>query len=304
MFSRQTIKEIEGAAREEGLEPAALLAIADVESGGRAFAMINGRKEPLIRFEGHYFDRLLDDADRQRARAKGLASPRAGAVKNPASQAARWKLLGEAMALDRAAALQSVSWGIGQVMGSHWCDLGYGSVDSLAAEARSGVAGQIALMIRFLKKNGLGKLLKARDWAGFARRYNGPQFRRNRYDSRMAAAYARYAGGEKTPPPVSPLRRGARGAGVLELQRSLTAAGYPLTQDGRFGPATARAVERFQRDQGLPADGIAGPATMAALREAPGENAVPSLTGRVAGIAGDIGRFLQRLRIRWAGRTG
>jgi soluble lytic murein transglycosylase-like protein len=36
MFSKETIREIERAARQAGVEPAALLAIAEVESGGRA----------------------------------------------------------------------------------------------------------------------------------------------------------------------------------------------------------------------------------------------------------------------------
>ena len=141
MFTGETRQEIERMAREAGLEPAALLAIAEVESGGRALATVNDKAEPLIRFEGHYFDRLVEDGKREQARAKGLASPSMGAVKNPASQAARWAMLDKAMAIDRAAALQSVSWGIGQVMGSHWKALGYGSVERLVEEARSGVAG-------------------------------------------------------------------------------------------------------------------------------------------------------------------
>ncbi len=265
MFSGETIKAIEKAAREAGVEPAALLAIAEVESGGNAYAIVDGRPEPLIRFEGHYFDRLLDDGKRAIARAKGLASASAGAVKNPASQAARWRMLAEAMAIDRDAALQSVSWGIGQVMGSHWKALGYGSVEALVVEARSGVGGQMRLMLRFLRANGLIDVLKAHDWAAFARAYNGPRYKVNRYDSRIAAAYARHrraqagrAGG---------LTRGDNGEVVEELQHMLTAAGYPLAPDGRFGPATARAVERFQKEHGLEADGIAGPATLAALRQ-------------------------------------
>ena len=56
--------------------------------------MVDGRDEPLIRFEGHYFDKRLSDADRARARADGIASPVAGEVANPASQEARWRLLG------------------------------------------------------------------------------------------------------------------------------------------------------------------------------------------------------------------
>lgn len=267
VFSAETRTAIERMARAAGIEPAALLAVAEVESGGRAFAVVNGGQEPLIRFEGHYFDRLLPEDRRAEARAKGLAGPKAGAVKNPASQAARWRLLEEAMGIDRAAALQSVSWGIGQVMGAHWKALGYDGVEALVAEARSGVAGQVRLMLRFIEANGLAGLLKARDWTGFARAYNGPGFAANHYDRRMAAAYRRHRG--EAPEVAGPtLRRGDRGEAVADLQRVLTAAGYALTPDGAFGPATARAVERFQADGGLARDGVAGPATMAALRRA------------------------------------
>jgi hypothetical protein len=277
MFSTATIKEIESVARAQGIEPAALLAIAEVESGGRAFANVGGGKEPLIRFEGHYFDRLVADGKRGEARSKGLASPTMGAVKNPASQSARWRLLDEAMAIDRKAALQSVSWGIGQVMGSHWKSLGYGSVESLVDEARSGVAGQVRLMLRFLEKNGLIGVVEARDWSAFARAYNGPRYKVHRYDSRIAAAYARHArdGGQKDK--ANDLRRGDRGEDVADLQRMLTAAGHPLAPDGRFGPATARRVEDFQAETGLAVDGVAGPRTLAALRVAvPGS----AMTGR------------------------
>jgi len=268
MFSAEVKKEIEAVAREAGLEAAALLAIAEVESGGRAFAIVNGKHEPLIRFEGHYFDRFVEDGRRAEVRAKGLASPRMGAVKNPASQAARWRLLEAAMAIDREAALQSVSWGIGQVMGSHWKALGYRSVDSLVAEARSGVVGQVRLMLRFLEANGLIDVIRARDWAAFARAYNGPRYKVHRYDSRIAAAHARYSRGAVAAPRGDLLRRGSRGEAVVDLQRMLTAAGYPLAQDGSFGPATGRAVERFQADHDLAVDAVAGPATMAALKKA------------------------------------
>lgn len=268
MFTAETKTEIEKAAIEAGIEPAALLAIAEVEAGGRAFAVIGGKKEPLIRFEGHYFDRLLDDAKRAAARKKGLASPKAGAVRNPASQAARWRMLDEAMAIDRTAALQSVSWGIGQVMGFHWKALAYESVEALVAEARSSVGGQIRLMLRFLEANGLVEVIGAHDWAAFARAYNGPRYKVHRYDSRIASAYLRYERENGADSKGKALRRGDRGDAVLDLQRMLTACGYPLSQDGRFGPATARAVGRFQADNGLAPSGVAGRDTSAALSRA------------------------------------
>ena len=276
MFELKTAEEIESAAKAAGIEPAALLAIAEVESGGQVFAVVDGRDEPLIRFEGHYFDKRLSDADRARARADGIASPVAGEVANPASQEARWRLLRRAAAIDRQAAYESVSWGLGKVMGAHWRWLGFGSVDALVAEAREGAAGQARLMMRFIDKAGLKRAIEQHDWEAFARGYNGPGFRRHGYDRKIAAAYARHTGGARPPAPrqlpaaagEDLLGRGSQGAAVVDLQQMLTALGYPLDDDGKFGPATERAVKDFQREKGLAADGLVGPDTRAAIRKA------------------------------------
>ena len=68
------------------------------------------------------------------------------------------------------------------------------------------------------------------------------------------------------------LRRGSKGKAVELLQKLLVAQGYKLTRhknrtgiDGDFGPATQRAVKRFQKDEGLVADGIVGKKTWAEL---------------------------------------
>ena len=52
------------------------------------------------------------------------------------------------------------------------------------------------------------------------------------------------------------LRLGMRGADVKQMQRALTAAGYPTTADGQFGPDTRASVKRYQRATGLRATGI------------------------------------------------
>ena len=201
MFTAETRLEIIAIANNLELEPEALLAIADVESGGKGFAIVGGRPEPLIRFEGHYFDRRLSAADRMRARADGLASPAAGAVANPGTQAGRWSLLARACAIDARAANESVSWGIGQVMGAHWAWLGYADVDALIAEARGGVAGQVRLMARYIDKAGLAAAIRRCDWEAFARGYNGPQFRRHGYHVKIAAAYHRFRAESREPLP-------------------------------------------------------------------------------------------------------
>jgi murein DD-endopeptidase MepM/ murein hydrolase activator NlpD len=68
-----------------------------------------------------------------------------------------------------------------------------------------------------------------------------------------------------------PLREGLRGWDVAALQFLLAWHGFPSgTMDGDLGPRTGRALRRYQAWRGLGADGIAGPATIRALRsEAP-----------------------------------
>lgn len=61
--------------------------------------------------------------------------------------------------------------------------------------------------------------------------------------------------------------QGDRGLCVAKLQTLLAIAGYDLEADGRFGPITDQHVRSFQATGGLEVDGLAGPATWAALAD-------------------------------------
>ena len=64
-----------------------------------------------------------------------------------------------------------------------------------------------------------------------------------------------------------PIRAGMRGWDVASLQFLLARTGFPSGSiDGGLGPRTDRALRRFQRWAGLPADGVAGVMTLRALR--------------------------------------
>lgn len=75
------------------------------------------------------------------------------------------------------------------------------------------------------------------------------------------------------------LRYRDQGTEVQQMQQALTALGYSTGgTEGKFGPATEKAVRRFQQDNGLTVDGVAGNATLSLLygKSTGGSAAVPT----------------------------
>jgi len=60
-------------------------------------------------------------------------------------------------------------------------------------------------------------------------------------------------------------KRGSRGEMVRQIQKALAGAGLKVIADGLFGIITEEAVRAFQLKNGLKADGVVGPATLAKL---------------------------------------
>ena len=69
-----------------------------------------------------------------------------------------------------------------------------------------------------------------------------------------------------TPPPTATLKPGDTGTQVEMLQRALLHLGYAAGKvDGNYGSTTVAALKQFQTASKLTADGVLGPATLAAL---------------------------------------
>ena len=99
--------------------------------------------------------------------------------------------------IDDTAALESASWGAFQIMGFHWQRLGYASVQDFVTEMSAGESQQFDAFTRFIETDpALLKALKSRKWAEFAKLYNGPDYLRNLYDTKLQRAYERHAGCE------------------------------------------------------------------------------------------------------------
>ena len=98
------------------------------------------------------------------------------------------------MALDRAAALQSASWGMFQIMGFNYQACGYSSVESFVEDMFKSESEHLSAFVGFIKKNKLAAALKSKNWATFAAAYNGPGYAENHYDTKMEKAYKKFAG--------------------------------------------------------------------------------------------------------------
>ncbi|NNG35383.1 murein L,D-transpeptidase [Nakamurella sp. DB0629] len=64
------------------------------------------------------------------------------------------------------------------------------------------------------------------------------------------------------------LKTGSSGTEVQQLQQQLLDLGYWLeTADGNYGQTTQQAVMAYQKAAGIPADGVAGPQTLEAIKQ-------------------------------------
>lgn len=170
-------------------------AVLDVEARGSGF---DSRGRPTMLFEPHLFWRELGGsvAKRTRAAALGLAYEKWGTKPYPADSYPR---LVQAMAIDETAAIRSASWGLGQLLGSNHRAAGYATPQLMVAAFCDSEAAQLEGMAMFIKAGGLDKHLRAHAWAAFARLYNGPGYAKNKYDTRLAAAYAKWSRINDTP---------------------------------------------------------------------------------------------------------
>jgi peptidoglycan hydrolase-like protein with peptidoglycan-binding domain len=75
------------------------------------------------------------------------------------------------------------------------------------------------------------------------------------------------------------LREGTAGPDVKELQKLLVKAGFKTEVDGRFGPGTKVAVQRFQRAARLAVSGVVGAGTVRELRDATSGHSAQSIGG-------------------------
>jgi hypothetical protein len=195
-------------------------------------------RRPQILFERHIFHKLtggrFDDAS--------ISDPTPGGYGAPGAH--QYDRLGVAITKDRNAALQSASWGIGQIMGENYAAAGFQSVDEMTEAMSQSEDVQLMAMGKFLISAGLDTPLRAHNWPSFARGYNGSNYAINRYDIRLNGEFQKFS--------VS----GLPDLTVRATQQYLIYLGFhPGPVDGIAGEQTFSALAQFQIQQGLKDNG-------------------------------------------------
>jgi hypothetical protein len=213
---------------------AELWSVLSVETSGVGFF---SDRRPKILYEQHVFSRL--SAHKFDASNPDISNPTAGNYGATGSH--QYDRLLAAMKLDREAALQSASWGLGQTMGFNFASTGASSVEDMVARMTRAENDQLLCTATQMAKSGAINALRARDWTNFARSYNGPNFAENNYDNRLRGAFNSYSFG------------GTPDLKVRAAQNYLIYIGYfPGTVDGVLGKRTRDAMNLFQAKEAIP----------------------------------------------------
>lgn len=170
---RLTDSDVDHVAVMLGTDAAHIRAVLQVETAGSGF---DPQGRPRMLFEPHVFYRLLKSPGHTPSQLRvavnvGVAYPNQGMHPYPRDS---YPQLERAIMISETTALESASWGIGQVMGENYARAGYGSVQAMVLGACDGEASQLHAVGRFIKASqGMLRALQTKDWEGFATLYNG-----------------------------------------------------------------------------------------------------------------------------------
>lgn len=259
--------DIRAAAGTLGVDPAVVAAVIDVETAGSGF-LDSGR--PKILFEAHVFGALTGFryGNVTDPNGKPISSTYWNRTLYGASGEWQYTRLLTALKCDKDAALESCSWGAFQILAENYHTCGFGSVEDFVASQMTS-SGQLQTFVKFIIADHLTDELRNKEWADFARQYNGPSYSQNHYDIKLSQNYQQElshwtdetdnANGTNDYDPAEDNKILGERTKVRNCQIILNLKGFAnpkLVTDGWFGPKTAEAVKSFEHSVGLPENGI------------------------------------------------
>ena len=107
-------------------------------------------------------------------------------------QAAQQARFDAALAIDSIATIESTFWGMFQIGGFNWKRCGAESLENFVELMSRSERDQLDMFANFITNTGLVKHLQSKNWAAFARKYNGAGYAKRGYHKKMAAAYKKF----------------------------------------------------------------------------------------------------------------
>lgn len=180
------------AAQKTGLEINLVKTVTTVEA--LQFGFYNNGL-PVTLFERHVFYQQLckyrndEFANKIAVRYPDICNPTRGGYIGGKGELQR---LDRARSIDEDCALLSASYGLFQIMGYNYRQAGYKTVNEYFEAICVSEDNQLDAFMNYLlldKDKSLLYNLKKKDFAAFAKEYNGPAYQKNNYDVKMQKAY-------------------------------------------------------------------------------------------------------------------
>lgn len=168
------------------VEIAAIRAVVEIEAG-KAMKGFWAPGIPVINFDQTMFARMRSKAPSKEG-AKGETVPEGlsgYALKE-------WTQLINARKINAQGANMGTFWGMFQIGGFNYKQCGCSSVEEFVRLMSYSELEQLELFAVFITNSGMLEDLRQKNWAAFARKYNGAGYKKRGYHTKMAAAYKKY----------------------------------------------------------------------------------------------------------------
>ncbi len=185
-YSRLTDEDFRTVAEELGVEIAAIKAVVLIEAG-KQMKGFYAPGVPVVNFDGSMYRAHASKAKNKKGDKNAKVPP---GLKGYALR--EWTQLVNARRKNSDGANMGTFWGMFQIGGFNYKLCGCSDVDEFVRVMSESEFSQLELFAKFITNAGMLPDLRNKNWAGFARKYNGASYARRGYHTRMAAAYKKF----------------------------------------------------------------------------------------------------------------
>lgn len=187
-YTRLTEDDFRRVANELQVEIPAIKAVVRIEAG-EAMEGFWAPGVPVVNYDKSMWASCRKKVTSQQKAPSSAKIP--GGLKSDFARRA-WQKLINARKINEQQANMSTFWGMFQIGGFNYKLCGCETIDEFVKLMSYSELEQLELFAALIENCGMVGYLRKKDWAGFARRYNGPSYARRGYHTRMAAAYKQY----------------------------------------------------------------------------------------------------------------